>query len=434
MAVTRRAESWARRPSRRPRTGTSSCAAGRPLPERTLGARGLSAPVAAPGGRPAARRASGRAGPAQADGRGSPVRSATRGKSDDRRPGGRPGGAAPTRSAGGPLDGAERELRLLVDHREDLVAERTRPERGCAGTCIELSRAEPRGAGSTGGGPGRPRGAPRRPSEPAGRDRPRPPRAGARSDACGSTPSSARSRRCHAAPPTLLALRGCGPLTAAKIVGETAGIGRFRSREAFARHNGTAPVPVWSGNVDRFRLKRGGNRQLNVALHRIAITQMRMSGSRRGLPEHRSSRRRHQDRGHPGAPRGSSDEVYRRTRPTNARRTHLTCHYQPLDIGASGDRLPAPLSRPADFFGFWSQTLEELARVAPAAGLEVAGRRAGILLQRLSFASLGGVVIHGYLLRWEDKQPDHSLSTATATAGRSRRSGRGRGPASTWSG
>ena len=65
----------------------------------------------------------------------------------------------------------------------------------------------------------------------------------------------------------------------------------------------------------------------------------------------------------------------------------------------------APLSRPADFFGFWSQTLAELARVAPAAGLEAAGRRAGILLQRLSFASLGGVVLHGYLLRWEDKEP-----------------------------
>ena len=36
-------------------------------------------------------------------------------------------------------------------------------------------------------------------------------------------------------------------LTAAKLVGETAGIDRFRSAAAFARHNGTAPVPVWSG-------------------------------------------------------------------------------------------------------------------------------------------------------------------------------------------
>ncbi len=75
--------------------------------------------------------------------------------------------------------------------------------------------------------------------------------------------------------PTLLARRGVGPLTAAKIVGETAGVERFKSKEAFARHNGTAPLPVWSGNRQRHRLSRTGNRQLNCAIHRIAITQKR---------------------------------------------------------------------------------------------------------------------------------------------------------------
>ncbi|MDU0289584.1 transposase [Saccharothrix longispora] len=48
--------------------------------------------------------------------------------------------------------------------------------------------------------------------------------------------------------PTLLGIRGCGPLTAAKILGETADIRRFRSRDANTRHNGTAPLPVWSSN------------------------------------------------------------------------------------------------------------------------------------------------------------------------------------------
>jgi transposase len=71
----------------------------------------------------------------------------------------------------------------------------------------------------------------------------------------------------------LLELCGCATLTAAKIVGETAGVERFRSRHAFARHNGTAPIPVWSSNRERHRLSRIGNRQLNTALHRIAITQ-----------------------------------------------------------------------------------------------------------------------------------------------------------------
>jgi len=75
--------------------------------------------------------------------------------------------------------------------------------------------------------------------------------------------------------PTLIALRGCAALTAAKILGETAGVMRFRSASAYARHNGTAPLPVWSSNRARHRLSRTGNRQLNAALHRIAMTQAR---------------------------------------------------------------------------------------------------------------------------------------------------------------
>jgi transposase len=76
-----------------------------------------------------------------------------------------------------------------------------------------------------------------------------------------------------AAAPTLLAVPGCGVLTAAKIIGETAGVDRFKSKDAYARHNGSAPMPVWSSNKTHHRLSRTGNRQLNAALHRIALTQ-----------------------------------------------------------------------------------------------------------------------------------------------------------------
>ena len=76
--------------------------------------------------------------------------------------------------------------------------------------------------------------------------------------------------------PSLLQLPGCGALSAAKLVGETAGIERFRSKEAFAMWAGVAPIPVWSGHPNRYRLNRGGNRQANAALHRIAITQFRI--------------------------------------------------------------------------------------------------------------------------------------------------------------
>ena len=60
-------------------------------------------------------------------------------------------------------------------------------------------------------------------------------------------------------------------------MGETGDIRRFRSPAAFARHNGTAPVPASSGTGadGPQRLNRGGNRQLNAATHRIAVVQAR---------------------------------------------------------------------------------------------------------------------------------------------------------------
>jgi len=89
--------------------------------------------------------------------------------------------------------------------------------------------------------------------------------------------------------PSLLAIVGCGALSAAKIVGETAHAGRFRSKDAYARHNGTAPLPVWSSNKQRHRLTRTGNRQLNAALHRIALTQARCYQPARELLERRKN-------------------------------------------------------------------------------------------------------------------------------------------------
>jgi transposase len=75
----------------------------------------------------------------------------------------------------------------------------------------------------------------------------------------------------------LIGLQGCGALTAAKIIGETANVARFRSEACYAQYAGVAPIPVWSGNTaGRVRMSRAGNRQLNCALHRIAITQIRL--------------------------------------------------------------------------------------------------------------------------------------------------------------
>jgi transposase len=65
-------------------------------------------------------------------------------------------------------------------------------------------------------------------------------------------------------------------LTAAKLLAETAGARRLHSDAKFARLAGVAPVPASSGARIRHRLDRGGNRQLNCALHRIAVTQGRV--------------------------------------------------------------------------------------------------------------------------------------------------------------
>jgi transposase len=74
----------------------------------------------------------------------------------------------------------------------------------------------------------------------------------------------------------LLEIPGCGSLTAAKLIAQTAGAERFPSEGHFARLAGVAPIPVSSGRTDRHRLDRGGDRQLNCALHRIAVTQKRV--------------------------------------------------------------------------------------------------------------------------------------------------------------
>jgi transposase len=75
--------------------------------------------------------------------------------------------------------------------------------------------------------------------------------------------------------PALLDEHGCGPITAAIIIGHTAGAKRFPTDGCFARHAGIAPIPANSGNTKRHRLHRGGDRQLNRAIHIIAFSRAR---------------------------------------------------------------------------------------------------------------------------------------------------------------
>jgi transposase len=75
--------------------------------------------------------------------------------------------------------------------------------------------------------------------------------------------------------PDVLAEDGIGTITAATLLGRTAGAARFPTDGHFARQAGAAPIPASSGRSNRVRLNPGGDRQLNCALHWIALTRAR---------------------------------------------------------------------------------------------------------------------------------------------------------------
>lgn len=181
-------------------------------------------------------------------------------------------------------DDGSRELKLLVDRREDLIGERTRMANRLR---WHLHRI---GAGDPIADP---------PAHSLDRAKVRVQLAGWLTDKTGIdarlarevladidriTPSIDALEReitalAKAQAADLLDIPGCGPLTAAKIVGETAGIDRFAHEAQYAMHTGVAPIPVWSGRTaGRVRVNKAGNRQLNAAFYRIALTQIRIEG------------------------------------------------------------------------------------------------------------------------------------------------------------
>jgi len=75
--------------------------------------------------------------------------------------------------------------------------------------------------------------------------------------------------------PQLLNEPGVGPIVAAQLIVSWSHDGRVRSEAAFARLAGVAPIPASSGHTTRHRLSRGGDRQLNRALHTVILYRRR---------------------------------------------------------------------------------------------------------------------------------------------------------------
>jgi transposase len=194
----------------------------------------------------------------------------------------------------GPRAGEEtlRELKLLVDHRDDLVDERRRCQQRLRWHLHELDPTlhVPLGALDRSVWLDR-----------LGRQltrRAQTTQVRIARDLLGRCRTLSRSigeldrelhARTSAIAPRLLALPGCGPLSAAKLLCEIGPIDRFRSDAQLARHAGVAPLDASSGKHQRHRLDRGGNRQLNCALHRIAVTQGRVHAPARAYLERKQS-------------------------------------------------------------------------------------------------------------------------------------------------
>ena len=74
----------------------------------------------------------------------------------------------------------------------------------------------------------------------------------------------------------LMDLPGVGPVVAARTLADVGDIARFADRNRFASWTGTAPLDASSGEQNRHRLSRAGNRRMNHMLHIVAISQIRL--------------------------------------------------------------------------------------------------------------------------------------------------------------
>lgn len=112
----------------------------------------------------------------------------------------------------------------------------------------------------------------------------------------------------------LTGLVGISHLGAASIIGEVGDIRRIPSKARFARLNGTAPIPASSGQTQRHRLNKGGNRRLNHAIHMMALTQARMDPRARAYLERRRAQGRTRRDALRALKRHLSDAVYQQLR------------------------------------------------------------------------------------------------------------------------
>jgi transposase len=213
-------------------------------------------------------------------------------------------------------DSPARDLKLLCDYRAQLLAERTRTANRLHGDLVSLR-------------PGYERRVPRLDSPPrleaaerllATETGVQAQLARRRIDALRRLDAEIRqlereiAQSVQASGSGLPELVGISHLGAARIIGEVGDVARIASKARFARMNGTAPIPASSGQTQRHRLDKGGNRRLNHTLHMMALTQARMDPRARAYVERRRAEGKSYRDAVRALKRHLSDAVYQQLR------------------------------------------------------------------------------------------------------------------------
>jgi transposase len=110
----------------------------------------------------------------------------------------------------------------------------------------------------------------------------------------------------------LTEIHGVGSVLAAKILGHTNDIRRFPTRHHYASYCGTAPIEASSGEHRRHRLSRAGNRQLNRALHLVAVCQIRTASQGKNYYQQKLVEMKTPAEARRALKRRLTDAVYRR--------------------------------------------------------------------------------------------------------------------------
>ncbi|MET0996304.1 MAG: IS110 family transposase, partial [Mycobacterium sp.] len=134
---------------------------------------------------------------------------------------------------------------------------------------------------------------------------------------------------------TLMDIHGVGPVVAARTLADVGDIARFADRNRFASWTGTAPLDVSSGEQNRHRLSRAGNRRMNHMLHIAAVSQIRLDTDGRAYYRRKIAAGKQPLEALRCLKRRISDAVYRQL-VADAQRADLTDSTEAAETGPGG--------------------------------------------------------------------------------------------------